>query len=74
MYVYVYVYEGLPIFWIIVEIEIGIGIEIGIDPCPVWHLALMDCSNFAAELCQHRNKTEAGLGVSCLNPIRYRDR
>ncbi|MGI6301473.1 MAG: hypothetical protein ACOX52_10510 [Verrucomicrobiota bacterium] len=60
----------MPISQIIVEIEI----EIGIDPCPVCHLALMDCPNFAAEWCQHRNKTEAGPGVSCLNPIRYRDR
>jgi hypothetical protein len=42
---------GLPISQIIVEIEIGIGI----DACPVWHLALTDRSSFAAELCQHPN-------------------
>ncbi|MGI6301419.1 MAG: hypothetical protein ACOX52_10240 [Verrucomicrobiota bacterium] len=50
-----------------IEIEIAIGI----DPCPVWHLALMERSNFAAELYQDRT---AGPDVSCLNPIRYRDR
>jgi DNA-binding XRE family transcriptional regulator len=38
----------LPIRQTIVEIEIEI--EIAIDSCPGWHLALMDCSNFAAEL------------------------
>ena len=58
-------YEGLPIR----QIEIEIEIEIGIDPRPVWHLALMDRSNFAAELCQHRNNTVAVPGFSCPNPI-----
>ena len=53
---------------------IEIEIEIGIDPCPAWHLALMERSNFAAALCQHHNHTVAGPDVSCLNPIRYRDR
>jgi hypothetical protein len=57
-----------------IEIGIGIGIGIGIDPCPAWHLALMERSNFAAALCQHHNHTVAGPDVSCLNPIRYRDR
>jgi hypothetical protein len=55
----------LPISKIIVEIEIGVGV----DSCSDWHLALMDRSNFAAELCQHRNNTVATPGFSCLNPI-----
>ena len=29
----------------------------------------MECSNFAAELCQHRNNMVATPGFSCLNPI-----
>jgi hypothetical protein len=66
----VYVYGGLPISPIspiMVEIEIEIGI--GIDPCPAWLLALMDRSNFAAELCQYRNNAIAVPGFSCPNPI-----
>ncbi|MDD8051162.1 MAG: hypothetical protein PHG55_07435, partial [Verrucomicrobiota bacterium] len=54
-----YEYDGLPIIQIIVEIEIEIEIGIGIEPCPGWHPALMDRSNFTAELCQHRNNTVA---------------
>ena len=46
-----------------------IGIGIGIDPRPVWHLALMDRSNFAAELCQHRNNTVEVPGFPCPNSI-----
>ena len=69
MYEYVYVYEGLPIRPIIVEIEIEIEIGIGIDPCPAWHLALTDRSNFPGEWCQHRNNTVASPGFPCLNPI-----
>ena len=46
-----------------------IEIEIGIDSCPVWHLALMDPSNCPAELGQQRNNTVAVPGVSCPNPI-----
>ena len=57
-------YEGLPIRQIEIEIEIGIGIV----PCPVWHLALMDRSNFTAELCQHRNSTVGLPGFSFPNP------
>ena len=59
-------YEGLPIRQIEIEIEIEIGI--GIVPCPVWHLALMDRSNFTAELCQHRNSTVGLPGFSFPNP------
>ena len=66
---YVYVYEGLPISPIIVEIEIEIEIGIEIDPCPAWHLALMDRSNFVAEWCQHRNNTVAVPGSEWPNPI-----
>ncbi|MDD8046029.1 MAG: hypothetical protein PHF14_06175 [Verrucomicrobiota bacterium] len=29
----------------------------------------MECSNFTAELCQHRNNTVAVPGFSCPNPI-----
>ncbi|HCF95250.1 MAG TPA: hypothetical protein DEW46_09325, partial [Verrucomicrobia bacterium] len=54
----------MPISLIIVGIEIEI--EIGIDPCPVWHLALMHRSNFAAELCQLRTNTVEVSG--CLMP------
>ncbi|MGI6301994.1 MAG: hypothetical protein ACOX52_13210 [Verrucomicrobiota bacterium] len=49
----------MPISPIMVEIEIEIEIEIGIESRSGWHLALMDRSNFAAELCQHRNNTVA---------------
>ncbi|MDI9382902.1 MAG: hypothetical protein QM518_01260 [Verrucomicrobiota bacterium] len=59
----------MPISPIIVEIGIGIGIGIGIDPCPAWHLALTDRSNFAAEWCQHRNNTVAVPGSAWPNPI-----
>jgi hypothetical protein len=55
--------DGIPIRPIIVAIEIGI------DLCPVWHLALMDRSSFAAELCQHRNNTVAVPGCPCANPL-----
>ncbi|MGI6301992.1 MAG: hypothetical protein ACOX52_13200 [Verrucomicrobiota bacterium] len=41
------------------ESGVGVGIGIGIESCSGWHLALMDRSNFAAELCQHRNNTVA---------------
>jgi hypothetical protein len=51
------------------QILVAIGIEIEIDPCPVWHPALMDRSNFTAELCQHRNNTVAVPGFICPNPI-----
>ena len=62
-----YVYEGLPIRQIIVEIEIGIGI----DPCSAWHLALMDPSNFTAGLGQYHNKTVAQPGSPGPNPITH---
>ena len=61
--------QWLPINQIIAAIEIEIGIEIGIDPCPKWHRALMDRSNFTAELCQHRNQTVSLPGFACPNPI-----
>ncbi|MGI6301018.1 MAG: hypothetical protein ACOX52_08180 [Verrucomicrobiota bacterium] len=48
---------------------ISVGIGIGIDSCSGWHLALMDRSNFTAELCQHRNNTVAVPGFSCPNPL-----
>ncbi|MGI6299522.1 MAG: hypothetical protein ACOX52_00455 [Verrucomicrobiota bacterium] len=54
---------------IIVEIEIEIEIEIGIDPCPPWHPAFKDRSNWTAELCQDRLNTVAVPGFSCLKPI-----
>ena len=50
------------------EIEIEIE-EIEIDSCSLWHLALLYRSNFAAELCRHRNNTVAIPGFSCPNPI-----
>ena len=63
-------YDGLPIGQIIVEIEI----EIGIDPCPVWHLAIKDHSSLTSGFGQHHNNWDAAPGFSCLNPIRYRPR
>ena len=62
-----YVYEGLPIRQIIVEIEIEIGI--GIDPVLFCTWPSEHRSNFTAELCQHRNNTVAVPGFSCPNPI-----
>jgi hypothetical protein len=66
-------WQWLPISKIIVAIEIaieiGIGVGVGVDSCSDWHLALMDRSHFAAELCQHRNNMVATPGFSCLNPI-----
>ena len=52
----------------VTEIEIEIE-EIEIDTCSLWHLALLYRSNFAAELCRHRNNTVAIPGFSCPNPI-----
>jgi hypothetical protein len=61
--------QWLPIRQIEIEIEIEIEIGIGIAPRPLWHPALMDRSNLAAELCQHRSNTVARPGSSCPNPI-----
>ncbi|MDD8046620.1 MAG: hypothetical protein PHF14_09170, partial [Verrucomicrobiota bacterium] len=58
----------LPIRPIIVEIEIEI--EIGIDPCPGWHLGLIP-PNCPAELRQHRNNTVAVPGSAWPNPITH---
>ena len=52
--------------------KIGVGVGIGIAPRPVWHLAFLDRSNFAAKWCQHRNNTVAVPGFSCTNPITRR--
>ncbi|MGI6301805.1 MAG: hypothetical protein ACOX52_12215 [Verrucomicrobiota bacterium] len=75
-YVYGYGYEGLPICQIIVLIGVGVGI--GIAPRPVWHLAFLDRSNFAAKWCQHQNNTVARPGFSMSEShhasLRYRDR
>ena len=68
--------DGSPIRPIIVEIEIEI--EIGIDPYPGWHLALMDRSIFTSELCQYRNITVGLPGFPMSEshpaPLRYRFR
>ena len=45
------------------------GIGVGIDSCSDWHLALMDRSNFTAELCQHRNNTDTFPGLLWPNPL-----
>ncbi|MGI6299511.1 MAG: hypothetical protein ACOX52_00400 [Verrucomicrobiota bacterium] len=53
----------------ICQIIVGIEIEIEIDPCPPWHPAFTERSNFTVELCQHRINTVAVPGFSCPNPI-----
>jgi hypothetical protein len=45
-----------------------IEIEIGIDPRPVWHLALMPPSNLTSESGKHPNNTVAVPGASSPNP------
>ena len=70
-YEYGYGYERLPIRQIIVLIGVGVGIGIGIAPRPVWHLALMDRSNFTAGLGQHHNNTVARPGSPCPNPTTH---
>jgi Zn-finger nucleic acid-binding protein len=69
----VYVYEGVPICQIIVEIEIEIEIGIEIDPCPPWHPAFTDRSDLTVELCQHRS-TRFLMSESHHPSLRYRSR
>ncbi|MDI9382899.1 MAG: hypothetical protein QM518_01245 [Verrucomicrobiota bacterium] len=62
-------YGGLEISPIRPIRPIIVGIEVGIDPCPGWHLALILRSNFTAELCQYRNNTDLLPGSAWPNPI-----
>ncbi|MDD8050384.1 MAG: hypothetical protein PHG55_03510, partial [Verrucomicrobiota bacterium] len=54
-----------------VGVGVGVGIGIGIDPRPVWHLALMDRSNFTTGLGQHHNITVARPGSPGPNPTTH---
>ncbi|MGI6300412.1 MAG: hypothetical protein ACOX52_05045 [Verrucomicrobiota bacterium] len=50
--------------------ESGSGSESGSQSiCSEWHFALIDRSNFTAELCQHPQNRVAVPGFSCPYPI-----